>query len=81
MYAEFLLSNRKKFGEAEMCKKFIPIALTLLPPFFEAHCFCVYFFGCKVLLPTKPAAIRAARWFVFKTKIPIFEKFSGPQIG
>jgi hypothetical protein len=24
---------------------------------------------------------RIARWFVFKPKIPIWEKFSGPQIG
>jgi hypothetical protein len=24
---------------------------------------------------------RVARWFVFKPKIPIWEKFSGPQIG
>jgi hypothetical protein len=27
------------------------------------------------------SATRVARWFVFKPKIPIWEKFSGPQIG
>jgi hypothetical protein len=35
----------------------------------------------KELMRRKGVTYRVARWFVFKPKIPIWEKFGGPSIG
>jgi hypothetical protein len=32
-------------------------------------------------MQTIPVSFMVARWFVFNPKIPIWEKFSGPQVG